>query len=152
MVEVVDDIPRLTKHKVIPKPNSEVIRHADDVNAEFLSNGLDAPYHPDFPAIEFNTVSNEGFVRVFKQGSNNPNGRWMVKQSEIQGMTPQQIKDHLALPEVPDKIVDVTIPPDIRLRTGKVKDNFNSSGGGIQFEIPYPDNVNLGWFGTPTDL
>ncbi|MCB9043641.1 MAG: hypothetical protein R2798_12070 [Chitinophagales bacterium] len=66
--------------------------------------------------------------------------------------TPQQIKDYLALPEVPDKIVSVSIPNDIRLKTGKAKDNFGSPGGAIQIEVPYPDNVNPSWFGIPQNL
>ena len=120
-------------------------------NATFPSDYAD-PYDPIFPVIEFRTSENEQFVRVFKEGANSPKGRWMVKKSEIEGMTPQQIKDYLALPEVPDKIVTVDIPNDIRLRIGKAKDNFGSLGGVIQIEIPFPDNVNPSWFGAPKNL
>ena len=152
VVEIVGDIPKLTKHGVRPKAGTEVLRKSDDVNAEFVAAGFDGPYHPNFPAIEFNTSANESFVRVFKQGSNAPDGRWMAKQSDIAGMSPQQIKEHLALPELPDRIVSVDIPANVRMRTGKVKENFGAQGGGIQFELPHPDVVNPSWFGTPQSL
>ena len=134
VVEVVNDIPKLTKHKIVPKPDSEVIRKASDVNPSYT--GWDPPYHSDFPAIDFKTVSNESFVRVFKQGSNSAEGAFVMKQSDILGLSPAKIKDKFALDFVPDKIADVNVPPNVSMRTGKVAPRPNgTSGGEIQFEL-----------------
>ncbi|MEM9549107.1 MAG: hypothetical protein AAGA77_24180 [Bacteroidota bacterium] len=134
VVEIVDDIPKLTKHKVTPKPNSEVIKHADEVIATFPAD-WDPPYNVNYPAIEFRTIVHEKYVRVY----NDPNrmkGAWIVKKSEIEGKTPQQIKDYLALDEVPTKIVDANVPPDFHIRTGKVAARPNiGNGGAIQFQL-----------------
>ncbi|MFZ1748806.1 MAG: hypothetical protein WAU01_01380 [Saprospiraceae bacterium] len=135
VVEVVNDIPKLTKHKIVPKPDSEIIKKASEINPTYPA-GWDPPYHSGYPAIDFKNVSNEQFVRVFKQGSNSAEGAFVMKQSDIIGLTPSQIKDKFALDFVPDKIVDVNVPANTSMRTGKVAPRPNgTSGGEIQFEL-----------------
>jgi hypothetical protein len=159
VVEVVNDIPKLTKHKIVPKPDSEVIKKASDVNPTFPSN-WEAPYSNSFPAIEFKTVSTEKFVRVYKSGPNaNPEGRWLVKKSDIEGMTPQQIKDFLAIPnevpgipDLPNMIIDVDIPPNILLRTGIAAPTSGGAGGAIQFDIPIEQAKSSSWYSNPRPL
>ena len=136
VVEIVGSIPKWTKHKVTLQTNSSVIKSADDVNPEYVANGWDPPYHVDYPVIDFNPSANESFVRVFKQGSNNAEGAFLMKQSDLAGLSPSQIKDKFALEFVPDKIVDVNVPSGTNLRTGKVAPRPNgTSGGKIQFEL-----------------
>ncbi len=69
--------------------------------------------------------------------------KWVMKASDIDGLTPQQIADKFALPEVPTGITSVTPPAGTRIRTGEVNPNFGSSGGGTQFQLL--DHVNNGW-------
>lgn len=88
------------------------------------------------PVTEFTTSEPEQFVRVFKQGSNNPEGEFIVKASDINGLTPSEIKNKLALDNVPDKIVDVNVPSNFPLRTGKVAPRPNGTDGGLtQFQL-----------------
>ncbi len=59
-----------------------------------------------------------------------------MRESDIQGLTPQQIQDKFDLPEIPSHIVDVTPPEGTRIRTGTVNSgNFGGDGGSTQFEL-----------------
>jgi len=153
VVEIVGDVAKLTKHKIVPKEGSLVIKTSDEINPTFPPNWED-PYATNFPVFEFKTASQENFVRVYKSGpSANPEGRWLVKQSEIQGMTPQQIKEYLALPgDAPDMIIDVNLPPDILVRTGKCAPTSGGAGGAVQFDIPIEQAKNSSWYSNARHL
>lgn len=129
-----------------------VFRSADEVNAGFIESGYTSPYKVDTEVIEFIVTENEQFVRVFYEGGSGSIGKWIVKQSDIDGKSPQQIKDLLALPGnfPPNKIVPVNIPSGIEMRTGTVAPNFGNSGGLQQFEIL--SNIDSNWFGIASDL
>lgn len=138
---------KIGKHNISADPNNAVIKNVDEINNSYPS-GWEAPYDKSMPPIEFKTSSNEQFVRVFTQDVNTPNGSWIMKKSDIDGLTPAQIKDKFAIPgnELPNRIVDVNIPSGTRLRTGKAASTSGGSGGGLQFEIPYPDSRPNTWF------
>ncbi|MEM9687263.1 MAG: hypothetical protein AAF934_10130 [Bacteroidota bacterium] len=146
----------ISKHGIKAAEGSVVFRSADEVNAEFATAGLEAPYKVGDEVIEFVTQESEVFVRVFTEGSNLPNGRWIVKLSDIEHIIddPQAIQNFLALPNqlLPNKIVTVNIPANTRLRTGIAGPNFNRDGGILQFEIPSPDFVDLSWFSNIQNL
>jgi hypothetical protein len=67
-----------------------------------------APYNEAFDVIEGVTKNDTKFVRV--HGENNKLGSWMMDAREIKGLSPQQIKDKLALPELPTQISDTIVP------------------------------------------
>jgi len=149
VVEIVGDVPKWTKHKIIPQNNSSIIKSANDINPEYI--GWDPPYHVDYPVIDFKTTSNESFVRVFRQGENSAEGAFIMKQSNLVGLTPVQIKDKFALNFVPNKIVDVNVPSGTNLRIGKVAPRPNgTSGGKIQFELK--DQISSSNFTNIRDL
>ncbi|WP_428086876.1 hypothetical protein [Candidatus Thioglobus sp.] len=58
-----------------------------------------------------------------------------MKESDIKGLTPQQIADKFALENVPTGITSVKPPAGTKIRTGKVNKNFGRSGGGTQFQL-----------------
>lgn len=60
-----------------------------------------------------------------------------MKQADLDGLSPVQIKDKFALDFVPDKILAVNVPPDFTLRTGKVapRPSIGTTGGKTQFEL-----------------
>lgn len=63
-------------------------------------------------------------------------GKWIMRAEDIQGLTPAQIMDKYALPNLPTHICDVTIPANTTVRTGIVnKVEAWGNGGGIQFEL-----------------
>ena len=74
------------------------------------------------------------FVRVHGEG--NQAGSWVMRSHEIEGLTPQQIKDKFALPEIPTLISDVHAPAGTRIRLGTVAPQPGwGSGGAIQYEL-----------------
>jgi len=99
------------------------------------------PYKRGTEILEFKTESSEQFVRVFNDVEGNPTGKWMTKKSELMDangniLSPEKIKDKLGLEHVPNKIQDVNVPQGTTMRTGIAgeKTNWNSKGGGTQYE------------------
>jgi hypothetical protein len=64
-------------------------------------------------------------------------GGWVMKAEEIQGLTPQQIQNKFALPEVPKYVCDVNIPSGTTIRCGIAgpQPEFGGLGGGVQFDL-----------------
>jgi hypothetical protein len=53
------------------------------------------------------------FVRVFNpKNGNSAQGKWMMKESEIQGLSPEQIQQRFLLPgeSAPSEVVEVGLP------------------------------------------
>jgi hypothetical protein len=108
---------------------------AAEANAPFILRGWSPPYSSSSQARTFTTVSAMEFVRVT---TGNPQGAFLVRSNEISGMTPQQIQVHLALPDVPTHILNVTVPAGTRMQVGFVapQPNFGvETRGGIQYQI-----------------
>ncbi|MCX8745342.1 VENN motif pre-toxin domain-containing protein [Snodgrassella sp. B3882] len=113
---------------------------AAEANKPHIDSGWNSPYDPSAQVRQFTTVTEiKGeFVRVYVEGLNKPSGAFIVRASEIKGMTPQQIQQHLALPAVPTHIVDVTIPAGTKMQTGKVaaQPNFGVQNKvGTQYQL-----------------
>lgn len=107
-------------------------RPADAVNARFVAEGYKPPYLYSVRPREFTTSADMDFVRV--HGPTNQEGDWMVRASEIEGMSPVQIKEHLALKYEPTHISTVTVQQGARMRVGRV-------GPQIQWNVPNPQGV-----------
>ena len=59
-----------------------------------------------------------------------------MKYSDIQGLTPAQIRDKFALPNIPTRICDVNVPAGTKVYTGVVNEVSEwGKGQGIQFEL-----------------
>lgn len=87
--------------------------------------------------MEFTTGTVEtGYVRVYAEGVNNPEGAWFMRATDIQGLTPLQIQQKFALPTIPTHVVDVTVPQGFRMGAGIVAPNSyaRAGGGGVQFQ------------------
>ena len=118
--------------KVVQKRTPEI------ANNEWLTRGYDKPpYAPDFE-VRVVQAGNEEYVRVFSynsDGTSNKLGGWIMRKSDIEGLTPAQIADKYALPQEPTHICDVIVDPDFHLQAGianKVEGWGN--GGGLQFD------------------
>lgn len=69
-------------------------------------------------------------------GEGNQARSWMMRPHEIEGLTPLQIKDKFALPELPSFVSDVHVPAGVGVRLGTVAPQTNwGSGGAIQYEL-----------------
>lgn len=114
------------------------IKAPEVANSEWLARGYDKPpYNPDFE-VKVVKAGNEEYVRVFSyntDGTSNKLGGWLMKKSDIEGLTPEQIADKYALPKVPTHICDVMMNPDFNLQTGIANSVGGwGNGGGQQFD------------------
>jgi filamentous hemagglutinin len=74
------------------------------------------------------------FLRVHGEG--NQARSWMMRPDEISGLSPAQIKERFALPELPEYISEVHVPRGTRLRVGTVgRQPGWGGGGGTQYEL-----------------
>lgn len=83
-------------------------------------------------------AGNEEYVRVFTynaDGTSNKLGGWLMKKSDIEGLTPAQIADKYALPKEPTHICDVKVSTNFNLQTGIANSVEGwGNGGGQQFD------------------
>jgi len=72
------------------------------------------------------------YVRVFgrdKKGKLNKIGRWIMLKSDIEGLTPEQIKDKFALSFMPTHICDVKPSSDFVLQASIANELKWGKGG-----------------------
>ena len=117
-------------------------------DAAVINRGYpEPPYLAGSKVVEFETTAAESFVRV--HGSNNVARPWIMRQSDIEGLTASEIAAKFNIPEVPSQLSRVDIPSGVKIRTGIVGPNaFGNSKGAIQYEIRMPDNARIpeSWF------
>lgn len=104
--------------------------------------GVTDPFDTRFPVTEVQPSQPMYFVRVFTEPNSGPLGSFIVRASVIRGLTRQQIRDVLALPELPTKIDYVKVPGNAKygLWTGIAGPIFSPGhewghGGGLQTKI-----------------
>jgi len=86
---------------------------------------------PDAPAGS--KTINAVALRI--HGLYNRERSWVMRIEEIEGLSPQQIKDKFALPETPQFITEITVPEGTRMRVGEASGNKYGAGGGTQYEL-----------------
>ena len=86
----------------------------------------------------------DSFVRV--HGPDNQARSWIMRASDVEGLSAQQIAEKFNIPVVPTKISRVDIPPGIRINAGQVGRNiWGNSEGAIQFQIMV-EKADKTWF------
>ncbi len=115
----------------------------EDANVVNRAFGGEPPYKSGGLTTDFQTGTKEQFVRMYTRGFNEPEGRWLMSAEDIKGLTPKQIQQKFALPEVPTHIVDAEVPSNFRLRMGEAGPNAfaPTGGGGIQAQAL--DDIDL---------
>lgn len=73
------------------------------------------PFDLNFPTTEIISTHQQHFARVYTPGptpntGSGPNGAWFMRSEYVRGLTPEQIRDRFALPDVPTMIVNVEFP------------------------------------------
>jgi RHS repeat-associated protein len=133
---------KTTTKIVIEKAKDVAIKNADDINKTFTKAGKYAPYKAGTKVADFTTETSEQFVRMYKKGENNPAGQWMMKKSDLlddkgKMLSPEKIKDKFSLEYVPDRMVDVNVPANTKMRMGEAAgvDKLGTKGGGTQFQL-----------------
>ena len=96
------------------------------------------PYKQGTIVKEIELNRNTIFVRVY---DNAPDGSGMygsglMKAEDIKGLTPSEIKDKFALPNIPKYVCDVELEAGTHIRMGEVNplDGWGS-GGGTQYDL-----------------
>lgn len=76
------------------------------------------------------------FCRVYDGVNSGMFGGWVMKTSDVEGLTPKEIQDKFALPQCPKMICDVTVPKGTEMRTGLCNPLEGwGKGGGVQFDL-----------------
>ena len=119
---------------------------AEDVNKIFKDTmGYEPPYKPGTSVTEIQLTENATYVRVYDKVNSRMQGGWVMKAEDIGGLTPQEIQNKFALPNIPKYICDVNLEAGTRLRTGKVNPLFGFDGGGQQYDLII-NGKNVGTF------
>jgi RHS repeat-associated protein len=124
------------------------------IAAEVANKAYAEPaYAKGTTVTQYRTMIKQKFVRVFNpKNGNAAQGKWMMKESEIQGLSPEQIQSRFALPgqNAPSEMVEVEVPAGTLMQVGYAGTNAFGTGGGVQFEVM--EAIPSSSFGTPTAL
>ena len=93
------------------------------------------PYALNSSVSEITLVEPTKFVRVYDGENSNLYGGWVMKAEDIVGLSPTQIQEKFALPNLPKYVGEVNLPQGVTLRVGEVNPLFGKQGGGTQFDL-----------------
>ncbi|MBC1726186.1 hypothetical protein HB981_06660 [Listeria seeligeri] len=109
---------------------------AESVNNWWRKQGYDQPpYTPKTVVQEITLLEDTKFVRVYDGVESGLYGGWVMRAEDVKGLTPLQIQEKFALPQLPEFIGEVTLPKGSTIRAGEVNPLFGSKGGGFQFDM-----------------
>jgi hypothetical protein len=124
------------KDRPQPRFRQKLIREmsADEANAAHVKAGRNPPYAAGTTVRDVELQETTTFARV--HGADNKARSWMMSKSDVEGLTPAQIRDKFALPETPSFVSDVKVPAGTVIRTGEVAPQAGwGAGGATQFEL-----------------
>jgi RHS repeat-associated protein len=132
-----------------------LLQNLQFISAEEANKGLSEPaYMKGTRVTQYRTTMIQKFIRVFNPKNTNSNsaGRWMMKESEIQGLSPEQIQQQFSLPgeNAPTEMVEVEVPVGTLMQVGYAGTNSFGTGGGVQFEAM--ETLPTSSFSAPTAL
>lgn len=118
------------KYKVIGEmPTAEV-------NKEWAARGYtDMPYKDGQNATILELTKDCKFVRTYDNKNSFKAGSWVMKYDDVKGLSPEEIADKFALPQVPTMMCDCTLPKGTKIRTGECNPLYGWNGGGQQFDL-----------------
>lgn len=118
------------KYRVIGETTTE------EANKFWASKGYDSePYKNGQKAQIIELTEPAKFVRTYDGKNSFKAGGWVMKYDDIKGLTPEEIADKYALPQVPKYMCDAEFPAGTKLRTGECNPLFGFKGGGQQFDL-----------------
>ncbi|WP_346353376.1 hemagglutinin repeat-containing protein [Azotosporobacter soli] len=114
---------------------------AEETNQWFRDNvkpDYKPPYKPGTVVKEIELRNDTTFVRVYDNtpGGSGMYGGWVMKASDIEGLTAKQIQDKFALPNTPRYMCDVKLDAGTHVRVGEVNPLEGwGNGGGTQYDL-----------------
>ena len=110
------------------------VLNADELNKIAIGKGMQPPYLGGTMVPVVKITSKETFLRFHAKG--HPAGKWVIKESEVAGMSAKEIKDYLNLPEAPTHVSKIDLNPGESVKISKVgKNDFGLGEGATQVEI-----------------
>ena len=122
-------------------------KSAETANLEWAEMGF------DLPPVAANTIvynvkaGDFSYSRVYLEGYNQPMSNFILRTSDIEGLTAKQIAQKYSLSKIPNRIVLVDLPRNISLEvsiTGP-QEAWGTLGGDIQYAIKDED-LHAAWF------
>lgn len=107
-------------------------RTARDVNRGFRDD-WQPPYEQGTIVTRFAPETDQTFVRVHQR--NNQVGGFVMRESQIRGLSPVEIENKFSLSYTPEYVSDVVVPGGNRVNMGSVKRNFGGQQGATQFNL-----------------
>ena len=116
-------------------------------NAEWNDMGVTSPPVADKTRAFKVKAGNHLYARVYKEGSGSrPRGMFILRYDDIKGLSAKEIFEKYALPQIPDRIIFIKLPPDVPLEVSivgpQVDWNSKAVGGSVQYALVMP-NRNL---------
>ena len=129
------------------------VEDASIANADWYDMGFDKPPIAEGTNAFTVEAGNYSYSRVYLEGYNNPMSSFIIRSDYIAGLSAEEIAQKLALSKVPNKIVNVELPPTTPLEVSIVgpQPDWGTIGGDIQFAIKDVD-LNPEWFTNIQDL
>ena len=117
--------------------SNRIVTTAEARNTQLAQIGYtNPPYKSGTPVISFKQTSTTRYVRVYTNGTTSSTGKWIMKYSDIQGLTPQQIQSKFALPNTPTHYCYVEVPANTSMYAGIVGENYGyTAGQAVQYEL-----------------
>lgn len=123
-----------------------------EVNHELAKRGLDTPYLTEKDAKEGENTDVQileitqptRFVRTYDGKNSGMKGSWVMRYDDVKDLTPEEIAEKYALPQVPKYMCDVILQPGDKVRMGIAGPLYGHEGHGVQFDLM----VNDGYVGT----
>ncbi len=131
--------------RTLPQPPGTIIDVLDPnaVNAYLATKGYtNPPFDTGTEVTDIVTTRPLVFVRVYAPPSTGI-GSWIMRASEIRGLTPEQIKNVFALQNIPASVAYVIVPSGSTIYTGIAAPISGwGNGGAIQSYLYYYIPVN----------
>ncbi|MGQ7409223.1 hypothetical protein ACTGWG_08890 [Streptococcus suis] len=123
------------------------IQDARLANSDWVDLGFDLPPIAEGTKAYFIEAGDTQYARVFKEGKNYPVSRFILEKSAIEGLTANQIAEKYALPFIPDRVVNIELPPETILEVSIAgpQKTWRTVGGDVQYAIK-STNPNTEWF------
>lgn len=127
-------------------------RSCMEVNHTLAKRGLDTPYLTKKDAKEGENTNVQilelteptRFVRTYDGKNSGMKGSWVMRYDDVKDLTPEEIAEKYALPQVPKYMCDVVLQPGDKVRMGIAGPLYGHEGRGVQFDLM----VNDGYVGT----
>lgn len=119
-------------------------------NAEWNDMGVTSPPVADKTRAFKVKAGNHLYARVYKEGSGSrPRGMFILRYDDIKGLSAKEIFEKYALPQIPDRIIFIKLPPDVPLEVSivgpQVDWNSKAVGGSVQYALKYVP-IEPSWF------